>query len=586
MNNQALAQAEKKWQQKDYPAAIKLLDNFLAKHPNDLTASNLRALVDHSLGMSDAAIERLIAGLKLAPTAWLLQYNLGVILNDLQRFDEAEQALIPLLETHPKPAAVLWQLEKTYVRQHNRGALIDVYLRLMALGEFKDSCRDNLQYCMEHSSPLSYQALLEPEIIRYLTDPDKDPEAIRRLTAIQLSAKYQEQSSAGQVALEDFASDPLFISALNTLQITDPGIEQLAIALRREILSSVIDSGELKDELVPAAVALAVQNHFNEYVQVIGDDEAVVIQQFVDNIAQWLDTEQPDITAITYTLLLVAMYRDPFDSSTTEKLQQLPPGCWPIPLAPLEQILTNKNERSRLATSTLKLTNIDNSISQKVQQQYEENPYPRWHRCCRWAFNTLAERLEAVLPSFTAPNELRNKSLSILIAGCGTGKQVVQYAKSCPEAEITAIDLSLHSLAYTRQKLDQHSLNNVSLAQADILSVDKIGRKFDVIVCIGVLHHMQDPVAAWNCLMAVLKPNGLMNIALYSRMARATVNQIRQVINDENLNSEIHTIRALRERVLSGELADLSDSSDFYSTSNCRDLLFHVHEISIRFANT
>ena len=43
---------------------------------------------------------------------------------------------------------------------------------------------------------------------------------------------------------------------------------------------------------------------------------------------------------------------------------------------------------------------------------------------------------------------------SILIAGCGTGQQILQ-AQRYKNAEITAIDLSTSSLCYAKRKLNE-----------------------------------------------------------------------------------------------------------------------------------
>ena len=51
--------------------------------------------------------------------------------------------------------------------------------------------------------------------------------------------------------------------------------------------------------------------------------------------------------------------------------------------------------------------------------------------------------------------------------------------------------------------------------QADILDFkDKLNKQFDIIESIGVLHHMDNPMAGWKILTDCLKPGGLMKIGL------------------------------------------------------------------------
>ena len=56
----------------------------------------------------------------------------------------------------------------------------------------------------------------------------------------------------------------------------------------------------------------------------------------------------------------------------------------------------------------------------------------------------------------------------------------------------------------------------VSYGQADILELGRLGRTFDVVDVGGVLHHMAEPLTGWRVLVSLLRPGGLMRVALYS----------------------------------------------------------------------
>ena len=66
--------------------------------------------------------------------------------------------------------------------------------------------------------------------------------------------------------------------------------------------------------------------------------------------------------------------------------------------------------------------------------------------------------------------------------------------------------------------------------QADILDLYLLGRKFDIIESVGVLHHMDKPIAGWKILTDLLNPGGLMKIGLYSELARHQIVKIREEI--------------------------------------------------------
>ena len=111
----------------------------------------------------------------------------------------------------------------------------------------------------------------------------------------------------------------------------------------------------------------------------------------------------------------------------------------------------------------------------------------------------------------------------ILVAGCGTGQHVVDTSSRFSNAHVLAVDLSLSSLSYALRKTEELELPNIEYAQADIMGLDAFGRRFDLIECIGVLHHLGDPMAGWRVLVDLLRPGGFMKIGLYSETARQHV---------------------------------------------------------------
>ncbi len=172
--------------------------------------------------------------------------------------------------------------------------------------------------------------------------------------------------------------------------------------------------------------------------------------------------------------------------------------------------------------------------------------------------------------------------MEILIAGCGTGRHAIDTAKRFPDAQVLAIDLSMSSLCYASRKSAELGVRNIRYAQADIMRLDAIDRAFDVIESVGVLHHLEDPVAGWKALLERLRPGGLMYLGLYSELARASVAMARAWIAHEGYGTTAAEIRrcrqALTERMDDPQWRQLTTSGDFFTLSGCRDLLFHAQE--------
>ena len=95
------------------------------------------------------------------------------------------------------------------------------------------------------------------------------------------------------------------------------------------------------------------------------------------------------------------------------------------------------------------LAAISNNVSLDVKEQYEENPYPRWDN-----FSLMVKKKSITKIIKDIPLRLHSEKINditspnILIAGCGTGQQSIEVASNYSNSNVTAVDLSLSSLAY------------------------------------------------------------------------------------------------------------------------------------------
>tara|TARA_Y100001968_G_C18995940_1_gene543607 strand:- start:142 stop:636 length:495 start_codon:yes stop_codon:yes gene_type:complete len=92
---------------------------------------------------------------------------------------------------------------------------------------------------------------------------------------------------------------------------------------------------------------------------------------------------------------------------------------------------------------------------------------------------------------------------------------------------------------------------------------------------------MNNPSQGLKALAGVLKKNAFLKLGLYSELARRDIVEARKYISNKKLQANEQNIRDFRERVISGKLSDLKSLTtvgDFYSSSQFRDLCFHVQE--------
>jgi SAM-dependent methyltransferase len=326
------------------------------------------------------------------------------------------------------------------------------------------------------------------------------------------------------------------------------------------------ETGSACDEgLLGFYCAVARQCYENDYVYSLADGEAERAQRLRASLEQALASGQecPPLWPVA-----VGAY---FPLHTLADAQALLQRSWPQSLSALfVQQIEEPAEERRLAKEIPALTEIDGEVSRSVRQQYEENPYPRWVKPALPQQHTLlAGRQPGQIPD-------------VLIAGCGTGLSAITFAQQAPDARILAIDLSLASLGYAKRTAGTLGFHNIEFVQADITKAAAIGRSFDFIDVSGVLHHLGDPWQGWRALLSLLRPGGVMQVGLYSKLARQNVVAARALIAERGYRPIPEDIRRCREEILAAGdgslLKSASTFSDFFTTNECRDLIFHVQE--------
>jgi 2-polyprenyl-3-methyl-5-hydroxy-6-metoxy-1,4-benzoquinol methylase len=359
--------------------------------------------------------------------------------------------------------------------------------------------------------------------------------------------------------------------------VTAIAIERVLTAIRRAALSDIAtDALEGGDTWLPLAAALGQQGFINEYVFGVAETENTQLEKLREEIASGIAQGQ----AIASVKLAVLASYLPLHS--IPGAEQLAAQSWPDAMAALikQHIIDPRDERT-IRTSIERLTAIEDDISEKVRAQYEENPYPRWSRVFA---ETQALPVDAYI-GMRFPGvpykPLGHRAPDVLIAGCGTGQHAIFRAQQLHSANVLAIDLSLASLSYAIRKTQELGLTNLRYAQGDILALGD-DKTFDIIDSSGVLHHLKEPLTGWRRLAGLLQPGGLMHIGLYSATARRDINAARTLLASQGRDysvSEVRRLRAEVENLAPGEgLQGLTGFSDFFSMSECRDLLFHVQE--------
>jgi 2-polyprenyl-3-methyl-5-hydroxy-6-metoxy-1,4-benzoquinol methylase len=402
----------------------------------------------------------------------------------------------------------------------------------------------------------------------------RDDAELRTLVARALIVPWARPGELASIAGDllcrlseaDRTREPLFAALLTSAPLAHDALERHVSALRRALLEGTLDD-------LPLACVIAQQGFINEYVWDEDEAETATVDRLAREAAQALE-RGVDVSATRIAVL--AAYRPLHELNADDRLLE---GAWPEALRAVIALQVDEPRRVDALRATVPaLTPIRDAVSRRVQAQYEDNPYPRWIDLPRatpvpfagWLAHQVAGA-HVDLPDA--------RPLEMLIAGCGTGQEAIELAERHPDARVTAIDLSRASLAYAAFKSRERGVTNVEHAQADLMELPALGRRYDVVSAGGVLHHLADPLAGWRALVECLRPGGVMHLGLYSAFARRDVDAARAFVATRADPPTHAGIRAARAALRADpRFTVVTSLRDFFATSECRDLLFHVQE--------
>lgn len=511
---------------------------------------------------AEASYRRALA---IRPDAAGTHNNLGVTLMQQDRLAEAEAGFRRALEIAPDHVEALDNLAGLLAIRGEATAALDTVLRSLRAGGGRKT-RNLFVHCVKRMRFAHADEAIRETLIRALTEPWGRPADLAR---------------AGAEIVGFDRNDRLLRCLLVSAPIHGIELERFLTLARHALLEAATgatSSGGGEEDLLGFHGALARQCFINEYVFAWTDDEADLAHALRASLVAALEAGTP-IPALWP--VAVAAYFPLHSLPFADRLLDRP---WPDAVAAVlaQQVIEPREERQNRA-AIARLTAIEDGVSRQVRNQYEESPYPRWVRAePADAPEAIDDFLRGNFPLADFRPLGKDGGLDVLVAGCGTGQHPIGTAQRFRGARVLAVDLSLTSLCYAMRKTRELGLATIEYAQADILKLGALDRRFDVIESCGVLHHLADPMAGWRVLLSLLRPGGLMRVGLYSEAARQDVVRARDFIAARGDGSTAEDIRRCRQALMdaaeSARIGSVLDSGDFFSVSQCRDLLFHVQE--------
>ncbi len=579
-----------------YDEALASYSRALAYRPGNAEALHNRGNALRALKRFDEALASFDRALAARPDFADALSDRGSALQELERHDEALACYDRALASEPGHADALLGFAAILIARGRAGRALNAVIRALEIAATTE-CKALFVECVKDLEPEGDVGELKPLVLRALSEPWTRPSTLSAVCArlvkidgvlgesiVRATRAWPRRLPApellGPRGLEVLTGDRLLQCLLAVTPVTDIELERFLTAVRCSMLDAAeaSSSSDAVDEAVLGfCCALARQCFINDYVFDCTDAELERSRRLREAMVNALAAGDPVSVLWPAT---VAAY---FPLGELPVAKALLAGDWPDAMTGLlvQQVAEPQSVRD-CAARIPRLTAIAEGVSLEVRQQYEENPYPRWVATAPAGRpTTVGKYLQGLFPSAPIEGPDESRGLDILVAGCGTGQHSIATAQRYLGARVLAVDLSIASLCYAKHKTSGLGADNIEYAQADMLELGSIDRTFDLVEASGVLHHLADPWQGWRVLLSRLRPAGFMKVGLYSELARRDVVAARTFIAERGYRPAAPDIRRCRQELMSfadGTPLKNVATGDFFTTSGCRDLLFHVQE--------
>lgn len=577
--------------------AITQYRQAIALNSNHAQVRNNLGVALMGQGNIEEAIESFRAALACMPGLAEAHNNLGIALGAIGKSDEA-------LQSHQRAVAA----KPDYIEAHNNVARIlicerattaalDVLKHALDIRE-TDETKALFVECVKGAPVIADSGRYRDLVLRALLEPWGRPSDVARLAARFLVGSSDlgplvaraEKAWPKRPTLRELldsselaalCQNQLLLALLESGCAPDQSLEQLLTQLRHALLEragSVTESDAFSTGELQLYGALSRLCFINDYVFDCTGDESERAHALC---ARLTDALQTGATVPAIWPIAVAAYSPLHALAGRDVLLS---RSWPEPvMSVLAQQIVEPQRELEIRASIPRLTPIENDVSLLVTRQYVENPYPRWVKPAPASrpvsFDEYLRRLFPLAPFRPLGKQT---DVDLLIAGCGTGRHAVEVARRLQGVNLLAVDLSLTSLGYAKRQSLALDLDNIEFAQADILELASLGRSFDVIEAVGSLQTLADPRTGWTVLSSLLRPGGFIFFGLYSESARRNIVDARDFIARHRYGGSADDIRRCRQELMDSSngtaLKNVTYTTEFYNTSECRDLLFHVQE--------
>jgi tetratricopeptide (TPR) repeat protein len=547
------------------------LDEILAQAPGNAGALGLLGRVELDEGHLEKAHTLFTDSLSQDPAQPQQFTNLGYWAIKSERPALAEQYFIQALEMDRQSAAAFGGVAHAKRLQGQFDVAYLHYRKLLEMGLEWPSIYSGMLTCAEHLDVKRADTRLARDAIILLRHDGLPHQEIGRFVGAIIRQQYDLENPSARVALDAACEDELLILALEKTLMPDPAVEELLILLRRAIIAEVAQTVELRDELQPLALALAIYTDRTGYALTPEEDEERLASAISDSIcAQLAMGEEQD--GMIGSLIISAMYGALFHQEFAVQLGRWNLVDWPVAM----QAVMAASYYDRASEEAIKQTFDEKSAELCLERTDVPQAWPNWSK--------LAYRSETSLKTMMATELGMNtdqlpETLRIMVCGAQSGQRAMELAHYLKDVEVIAVDESLANIAKATRLSSEMGISNVvfwpwSIAQQFVADEHKVHW-----IEIGRLPSTNITDLSLAALVSSATGNGAV-VHLHTAVNEQTDGdkQIRRLIAQHSLKPTRTALRQLRRMVLTNQQDPMWQSllaeTDFYGLGGCRDRWF------------
>lgn len=547
------------------------LSEILTQEPGNAAALGLLGRVEMDDGHLEQAHSLFTDSLSHNPAQPQQFINLGYWAIRSERPALAEQYFLQALEIDRQSAAAFCGVAHA---KRIQGAFDVAYLhyrKLMQIGLEWPSIYSGMLECAENLDVTNADTDIAQDAIALLSHDGLPHQELGRFVAAIIRQQYDLANPDAQISLDAASQDALLLLALNKTLMPDPAVEELVTLLRRAVVAEVAQTAELREQLQPLALALAVYVDRTGYALTAEEDEERLTNAINDSISAQLALRDTQDSLIG-SLILSAMYGALFHQSFAVQLGAWNLVDWPVGIQ-----------------ATMAASYYDRAMEEAIKQSFDEKAgelhlektdipqaWPSWSTL---SYRTQSSLKGALANDLGVATDAYPDTLRMMVCGARSGQRAMELAHYLSDVEVIAVDESLANIAKATRMADEQGINNIvfwpwSVAQRFLADDHKVHW-----IEIGRLPSTNMTDISLAAIASSGAASGAI-VHMHTGVSEQTDGDrhIRQLIARHELKPTRPALRQLRKMVLNNRQdpvwQTLIADPDFYALGGCRDRWF------------